>query len=151
VLIDSFRKNIRPDRLPNKGAYQLTTWTSDELNKIGTAEELQIASLRGDGALRNPVTIWVVRLGKDLYVRSVHGRTSAWFRGVQTRHEGHIWAGGVEKDVTFVEEADPVLNGQIDDAYRTKYRQHDPQYVNPMAAPEARAATIKLVPRQTNS
>ena len=82
----------------------MTTWTSEELNKIGTAEELLIASARRDGTLRNPVTIWVVRLGDDLYVRSVNGRTATWFRGAQTRHEGHIHAGGVDKDVTFVEE-----------------------------------------------
>ena len=59
----------------------MTTWTSDELNKIGKVEELQLASLRRDDTLRNPVTIWVVRLADDLYVRSVYGRTSAWFRG----------------------------------------------------------------------
>src|SRR5919109_2428356 len=90
-----------------KGDTPMTTsqlaWTSDELNKIGKAEELQIASLRRDGALRNPVTIWVVRVGDDLYVRSVNGRTAAWFRGSQERHEGRIWAGGVQKDVTFVD------------------------------------------------
>ena len=38
-------------------------WTSDELTKIGTAEELRIASLRRDGTLRKPVIIWVVRVG----------------------------------------------------------------------------------------
>ena len=124
----------------------MTAWTSDELNKIGTAEELQIASLRRDGTLRKPVTIWVVRIGGDLYVRSVNGRTSGWFRGVQIRHEGHIWAGGVEKDVTFMEEADPGINDQVDAAYLTKYRRYPP-YVAPMVVPEARAATIKLVPR----
>jgi hypothetical protein len=129
----------------------MMTWTSDELNKIGRAEELQIASLRRDGTLRKPVTIWVVRVGDDLYVRSWRGRTGAWFRGAQVRHEGRIWAGGVEKDVTFVEEADPDINGQIDAAYRTKYRRHDAQYVDPMVAPEARAATLKLVPRATSS
>jgi len=48
------------------------------------------------------VIIWVVRDGDELYVRSANGRDSAWFRGVQVRHEGRIWAGGVEKDVTFV-------------------------------------------------
>lgn len=125
----------------------MTTWTSDELNKIGTAEELEIASRRGDGTLRNPVTIWVVRIGDDLYVRSAYGRKSAWFRGAQVRHEGHIRAGGIDKDVTFVEEADPDLNDQIDAAYRTKYRRYSAQYVNPMVAPEARSATIKLMPR----
>jgi hypothetical protein len=128
----------------------MTMWTRDELNKIGNAEELEIASPRRDGSLRKPVTIWVVRIGDDLYVRSVNGRTSAWFRGVQVRYEGRIWAGGVEKDVTFVEEADPGINDQIDAAYRTKYRRY-PQYVAPMMIPEARAATIKLVPRSTGS
>ena len=84
----------------------MTTWTREELDKIGEAEELSIASLRSDGTLRKSVIIWVVRLGDDFYVRSVNGRTSAWFRGVQTQHEGHIQAGGVEKAVTFVEEDD---------------------------------------------
>ena len=48
----------------------MPTWTNDELAKIGAAEELEIASLRRDGTLRNPVTIWVVRVGDDLCVRS---------------------------------------------------------------------------------
>src|SRR5215211_9150755 len=128
----------------------MTTWTSDELNKIGRAEELQIASLRRDGTLRNPVTIWVVRVGDDIYIRSVNGRTSAWFRGTQARHEGHIRAGGVDKDVTFVEEPDSDINDQIDAAYVTKYRRYA-SIIPSINSPLARAATIKLVPRQTNS
>jgi hypothetical protein len=126
-----------------------SAWTIEELNKIGTAEELQISSLRRDGTLRKPVTIWVVRLGDDLYVRSVNGRNSAWFRGVQVRHEGRIWAGGVEKDVTFVE-ASPGVNDQIDAAYHTKYRRY-PSSVDHINSPTARAATIKLVPRATST
>jgi hypothetical protein len=124
----------------------MTPWTNDELNKIGNAEELQIASLRRDGTLRNPVTIWVVRVGDDLYVRSVNGRGSGWFRGTQARHEGHIRAGGVDKDVTFVDETDPDINEQIDAAYRTKYRRYAASIINSTLTPEARAATIKLVP-----
>jgi len=129
----------------------MTTWMSDELNKIGTAEELQIASLRRDGTLRKPVTIWVVRHGDDLYVRSVNGRNSAWFRGTQVRHEGHIRAGGVDKDVTFMEESDPDLNDQIDAAYRTKYRRYAASIISSIVSPEARSATIKLAPRSTSS
>jgi hypothetical protein len=124
----------------------MTTWTSDELNRIGKAEELQIASLRSDGTLRKPVIIWVVRLGDDLCVRSVNGRTSAWFRGVQNRYEGHIRAGGVDKDVTFVEETDSDINDQIDTAYTTKYRRYA-SIAKSMTTPAVRAATIKLVPR----
>jgi len=123
----------------------MTGWTSDELAKIGNAEELEIASFKGDGTLRKSRTIWVVRVGDDLYVRSVNGRGSDWFRGTQTRHEGRIEAGGVQKNVTFVD-APPDLSDQIEAAYHTKYRRY-PQYVAPLLVPEARAATLKLVPR----
>ncbi len=124
----------------------MTAWTSDELKKIGTAEELDIASLRGDGTLRKRVTIWVVRVGDDLYVRSVNGRTSGWFRGTQVRHEGHIWAGGVDKDVTFVD-AGPDINDQVSAAYRAKYRHYAASIVNTVLTPQALASTIKLAPR----
>ena len=125
----------------------MTAWTSDELTKIGTAEELEIASLRGDGTLRKAVTIWVVRLDDDLYVRSVNGRTGVWFRGMQVRHAGHIQAGGVDKNVSFVEVPDASINDQIDAAYRTKYRRYGERIVGTIVSPGARAATIKLVPR----
>ena len=123
----------------------MNPWTTDELDKIGNAEELQIATLRRDGTLRKPVIIWVVRLGNELYVRCVNGLEGAWFRGVLTRHEGRIWAGGVEQDVTFVEESDPEINAKIDEAYLSKYSRY-PQWVAPMVTSEVRAATIKLVP-----
>jgi hypothetical protein len=123
----------------------VSTWTSDELDKIDAAEELQLASLRRDGTLRRPVTIWVVRHGDDLYVRSVNGRGSSWFRGIQDRHEGHIRAGGVDKDVVFVEVDD--ANDEIDEAYRTKYDRYVARYVDPMVTPEVRATTLELAPR----
>jgi hypothetical protein len=124
----------------------MPTWTNDELARIGSAEELQIAPLRSDGTLPKPVTIWVVRVGDDLYVRSYRGRGSGWFRGVQVRHVGRIQAGGVTRDVTFVEEGDPGVNDQIDAAYRAKYARY-PQYVAPMLTLDVRATTIKLAPQ----
>jgi hypothetical protein len=124
----------------------MTAWTTDELAKVDAADELEITSLRPDGTLRNPTTIWVVRLGDDLYVRSVNGRTSGWFRGTQVRHEGRIRAGGVEKNVTFIDGEGDVAY-RIDDAYRTKYRRYAASIVDTTITPEARAATLKLVPR----
>jgi hypothetical protein len=124
----------------------MTTWTGDELTKIGAAEELEIASRRPDGSLRKPVTVWVVRLSESLYIRSVNGRTASWYRGAQLRHEGHIRAGGVEKEVTFAD-ADPDMNDQIDNEYRTKYRRYAASIISHIVSSEARSATIKLVPR----
>jgi hypothetical protein len=128
----------------------MSAWTSDELEKIAAADELQLASARPDGTLRKPVTIWVVRLGDDLYVRSVNGRTSHWFRGTEDRREGHVRAGGVDKDVRFVEAGDDVSD-EIETAYRTKYQRYGASYVDPLFTPDARAATLELVPRSAAS
>jgi hypothetical protein len=125
----------------------MTGWMSDELTRIEEADELEIASILRDGALRNPTTIWVVRLGDDLYVQSVNGRTAAWFRGTQVRHEGRIRAGGVERDVTFVD-ADDDVSAQIDAVYRSKYRRYAPSIVGSVLTTEARSATIKLLPKE---
>jgi len=123
----------------------MSAWTSDELESIGSAEELEIASVRRDGTLRSSVTIWVIRHGDDLYVRSVYGRTSSWFRGVQVRHQGHIRAGGVDRDVDLVETDD--LGDEIDTAYREKYHRYAASIVDTVTSPQARAATLRLVPR----
>jgi hypothetical protein len=124
----------------------MTTWTNDELDTIGDADELRIAALRPDGTLRNPVTIWVVRKDNELYVRSVKGAVAGWYLGTQATHQGHVQAGGVDKDVTFVD-VDRGLDGPLDAAYRAKYRRFGGSYVDPMVAPAAQATTLKLVPR----
>jgi hypothetical protein len=124
----------------------MTAWTSEELGRIAAADELDIASLRLDGTLRKPVTIWVVRHGDDLYVRSINGRSAGWFRGTQARHEGHIQAGGADKDVRFVD-ADHDIDDELDAVYRTKYRRYAANIVDTVLSAEARSATLKLVPR----
>ena len=126
----------------------MAAWTSDELSRIDAVDELEIQTRRRDGTLRNPVTIWVVRYGDDLYVRSVNGRGSSWFRGAQTRHEGHVQAGGVDKDVLLVETDD--LNDEIDAAYSTKYRSYAASIIDHINSREARAATLRLVPGDTS-
>ena len=123
----------------------MAAWTNDELDTIGDAEELTLASARRDGTLRNPVTMWVVRAGDDLYVRSVNGRDSTWFRSAQTRHEARIRAGGVEKDVRLSETEE--ANDDVDAAYHAKYSDRYPTIVPSIVAPEARATTLKLVAR----
>src|SRR2546425_10970092 len=120
----------------------MSEWTSGDLTRIGTAEELEITSVRPDGTRRKPVTIWVVREGDSLYVRSVKGPTGAWFRGTQERHEGRIRAGGVEKDVTFVK-ADHDIDDAVDASYRAKYRRYAGSILNSVLTPQARSTTIK--------
>jgi hypothetical protein len=118
-------------------------WTVDELDRMAATDELELASERNDGSLRKPVTVWVVRRGDDLYVRSAYGPRSKWFRGIHDRHQGHVSAAGVEKDVRFVEAAEDV-NDAVDHAYRTKYAHYDVNLVDPMVKPEVRGTTLRL-------
>jgi hypothetical protein len=128
----------------------MTQWTSGQLGKIGRAEEVQIASVGRDGNLGKPVTVWVVRHGDDLYIRSVRASKAHWFRGTQEMHEGRMWAGGVQQDVTFAD-ADHDIDDEVDAAYRAKYLRYAGSILNSVLTPEARSTTLKLVPRNTRA
>src|SRR5437764_5402159 len=102
----------------DKGGVAMTCWTPHDLERIGAAEELQLATFKKDGVLHKPVTIWVVRVGDDLYLRAYRGRETAWFQHIQRQSEGRIEAGGVTKDVTLVDAStDGACGNQIDAAY----------------------------------
>ena len=125
----------------------MNEWNSIELDEIAAAEELDIASVRPDGTLRPYTTIWMVRVGDDVYVRSYRGRGGGWYRHALRRHRGRIRAGGIERDVTL-EEPEDADHHAIDDAYRRKYARHASTYVDPMVSPVATAATLRLAPTE---
>ena len=125
----------------------MNAWTKSELDTIARVEELEIATRRREGTLRDPVTVWMVRVGDDLYVRSVKGRAGIWFRAAVASHRGRVKAGGVQRDVTFVGAKDSPSD-EIDRAYRVKYGRYAASIVNTVLTPLARAATLRLVPRE---
>ena len=122
----------------------MTSWTKEELAKIGNAEELDIASHRPDGTLRPFVTIWVVRADGDLYVRSVNGRSGARFLRALAAGEGRIRAGGVERDVAF-EEAGAEVHAPVTDAYHEN--RYGPSIVGTVVSVESATTTLRLVPK----
>jgi hypothetical protein len=124
----------------------VTAWTDDELNRIGNAELLRIASARRDGSIRPYVPIWVVRVGDDLYVRSAYGSNNPWFRRAKASGIGRIRAGGVERDVIFAE-APADAHAAIDAAYHAKYDRHGPRVVGTVVGSKVQAVTIRLLPR----
>ncbi len=119
-------------------------WTSGDLDLIGSANEVQIAPTAGGGTNRPYTTIWVVRVGDDLYVRSYRGAAGRWYRQALQSHQGRIRASGVERDITFVEVADND-SGAVDDAYRHKYGRSS--YVDAMMTEAAAATTLRVHPR----
>jgi len=123
----------------------MTAWTTEELDRVGGAEELQIASRRTDGSLRPFVTIWVVRVDDELYVRSAYGPGNPWFRRAQASGRGRIRAGGVERDVVFAEPPADV-HAVVDAAYHAKYDRHGPKIVGTVVGPQVVATTFRLDP-----
>ena len=121
-------------------------WTDDQLRRVGAAEELKLTSQRPDGSLRRFVTMWVVRVGGDLYVRSADGAGNGWYRRATASGTGRVRAGGVEADVDFAP-ADSVVHDAIDAAYHTKYDRYGPRIVGTVVDPAAADVTIRLIPR----
>jgi hypothetical protein len=128
------------------------TWTSDELRRVGAATELQIATRRGDGSVRPYVTIWTVRAGDQLYVRSAYGAGNPWFRRAAASGSGRIRAGGIERDVTFTpaSELDAATQAAVDAAYHAKYDRYGPQIVGTVTGPHAAPVTLRLVPQDAS-
>jgi hypothetical protein len=124
-----------------------TTWTSEELSRVGGAEELKIASRRKDGTLRPYVTIWVVRAGNDIYVRSAYGSDNPWFVRAKASGTGRIRAGGIERDVVFGDAA-ASAHQDIDAAYHAKYDRYGPGIVRTVVGQQAAETTIKLEPQE---
>jgi hypothetical protein len=122
------------------------TWTPEELSRIGAAPELQVSSRRPDGTLRPYVTIWTVRAGDDVYIRSAYGPNNGWFRRAQASGVGRIRAGGVEWDVSFTEPPADVLP-DIDTAYHAKYDRYGPAIVGSVVGEQATKVTLRVVPR----
>jgi hypothetical protein len=124
----------------------VATWPKDELRKIAENDDLNIAPFHEDGATYGtPTWIWSVAVGDDLYVRAYNGTHSRWYQAATRQKAGRIVAAGMTKEVTF-ETVDGPINDRIDDAYRTKY--HGSEYLSPMIGARARAATVKVVPRE---
>ena len=127
----------------------MTTWTGHDLDRIGTAEELELTSHRNDGSLRPYVTMWVVRDDDDVYVRSAHGPGNGWYRRAIASGTGRIRAGSHEADVEFTT-ADPGAHHAIDAAYHAKYDRYGPRIVGSVVGPDAADVTIRLVSSVTD-
>ncbi len=121
-------------------------WSSDELSRIDHADDLKIAPFREDGiTYGTPTWIWEVVVDGNLYVRGYHGPKSRWYQAAVRQRAGRIIAAGMTRDVAF-EPVEGPINDRIDDAYRTKYSKS--QYLAPMISAQARAATVRIAPRE---
>src|SRR2546421_8595868 len=127
----------------------MPAWSKDELRKIAESDDLHVSPLREDRlTYGTPTWIWSVAVDGALYVRGYNGPNSRWYQAAVRQKAGRITAAGMTKEVTF-EPVEGSINDRIDDAYRAKYR--GSEYLNPMVGAPARFATVRIMPRETNS
>jgi hypothetical protein len=121
-------------------------WSRDVLRAIAENDDLHIAPLREDGVTYGtPTWIWSVAVDDALYVRAYNGKSSRWYQAAMRQGAGRITAAGRTIEVSF-EPVDGDVQERIDAAYRTKYRASP--YLNPMIGARARAATVRVVPKE---
>ena len=123
----------------------MSEWSKEELNKIAKADNFHISPFREDGkTYGTPTWIWFVVVNDELFVRAYNGKNSSWYMAAVNQKSGRITVAGITKEVTF-EQIEGPINDNIDDAYRTKYK--NSPYLNPMIGKSARSATIKVIPK----
>jgi hypothetical protein len=125
-------------------------WTPDDIRRIGSAEELQIAARRADGTLRRWLPIWVVCVDEQVYVRTWYRRNTGWFAHVLDSRRACVRVPGLQADVAVedVGAGADQLRVDIDAAYRAKYERYGTSTVENMVADAAAATTLLLSPEQ---
>ena len=125
----------------------MSSWPKAELRRLAETDDLHISPFREDGkTYGTPTWIWSVVVDDALYTRAYNGAASRWYRAALQQKAGRILAAGMTKEVSFEPvDADYSIQARIDDAYRAKYS--GSPYLAPMIGARARAATVKLSPR----
>jgi hypothetical protein len=125
-------------------------WSPAELREINAARELDIASRRADGTLRQWVPVWVVSAGGLVYVRTWYRRDTGWFGHVLASRQARIRVPGLEADVEVADvgEGTPELRASVNAAYETKYGRGGGTE-RMMVSAEAAAATLRLTPENS--
>jgi hypothetical protein len=127
----------------------VTSWSQDDLDRLGGAGEVKVSSVRRDGSLSRARTVWIVRVGDRLYLRSVNGPDAAWYRLTRTLHQGRIQARGVARDVTWIDvnaTEQPDVDPAVDAEYARKY-QGSTAAIAHINSPLARTTTMRVEPR----
>jgi hypothetical protein len=128
-----------------------STWSDDDLRTIGDEDEVVLASRRADGSLGSPATIWIVRVGDEVFVRSAFGPGNRWYARALRAGAGHVSIGDVSRDAVFEDaslgSARPADAVEVDDAFHAKYDgSHPKQDVDPVVDAVSHTATLRVMP-----
>lgn len=121
------------------------TFDEDTLATLCTADEVEIETVSGDGAVHR-TTIWIVADERDAYVRSVRGARGRWYRELRDRPEGALLLDEARVPIRAVAAADPATVGLVSNLLRAKYGRRSAASTESMLTPETLPTTLRLEP-----
>jgi hypothetical protein len=117
--------------------------SAEALHHLAEVEEIRIGVRRPDGSTRS-IPIWVVKVGDDIYVRSVRGPKGGWYRRLRANPEGEVRDGEHRHPVHAEAVTDAGTLDQVTRAYATKYGASP--FVRPLLGAPSVEATLRLDP-----
>jgi hypothetical protein len=110
--------------------------------------DAKIIGVRAGEAPHRFIGVWVVTVGRRIFVRSWNNKPTGWYRAFLAEPRGVLQVADREIRVRGRRcSAERVLDA-VDQAYREKYRTPGAlKYVRGFVRPRRRAATLELLPR----
>ena|SRR5579871_753760 len=120
---------------------------SDEIRALlGQVDEVHIEPRSAEGQRVGPVTVWVVVVDNNVYVRSYRGPSGRWYQALLRHPTGVLHADGRDVPFRAVPVEDQAEIARVSEAYRRKYEQNWPKETAEMLHDEVLPTTLRLEP-----
>jgi len=116
-----------------------------QLARIDAAPEVEIETWAAPGAPRHRVIVWIVAFDGEVYVRSVNGSRSRWYRELTATYEGVLHVTGERIAIRALPATDASSIDRCSRGLRRKYARDSS--LGTMMRPETLPTTLRLEPR----
>lgn len=122
------------------------SFATETLRLLDRTGEVRIETRRDADSPDHRTIVWVVVVDGEVYVRSVRGRKSRWYREISSNPEGAVLVGERRIPVRAVPVSDEATVDAVSEAYRRKYEETWPGPTAAMLRPDVLPTTLKLSP-----
>ena len=118
-----------------------TAFDASTLEMLRTADEIRIRTRKHKG---QGVTIWIVTVGEQAFIRSFRGAQARWYVDAVADRQATLEVGDRQVAVRLMPVTDPATVGAVSQAYLNKYASSP--YAKAMVAPELLPTTLRVDP-----
>jgi hypothetical protein len=111
------------------------------LEMLRTTDEIRIRTRKHKG---QGVTIWIVTVGEQAFIRSFRGAQAKWYVDAVADGQATLEVGDRQVAVRLTPVADPATVEAVSQAYLSKYASSP--YAKAMVAPEVLPTTLRVDP-----